>query len=379
MPLARAVVALPPEVFATLGRAVTALFRISRLPEFQRQVDLDACTTARHDAGNAGVMMGYDFHLASSGPRLIEINTNAGGALVNALHSASMVTAEDARCLCRGWLPVETLEDHIVLAFRAEQEAGAPGRALRRMAICDDDPPAQFLYPEFELYRALFARHGIEAEIVDTASLVRRDDGLAAGGGDGAPFDLVYLRDTDFLLAAPRSRALRDAWLAGEVVVTPSPREHHLLADKRRLVLFSSPERLRALGASEEDARLLGEVVPQTRPLAELGLEDAWRDRRGWVFKPAAAFGSRAVYRGDKISRRKLDEIFELGGFLAQRAVTPGQIRVSTSEGPREMKFDVRAYAYRDEILLLGARSYEGQVTTMRTPGGGFTAICVCA
>ena len=32
-----------------------------------------------------GVFMGYDFHLAADGPKLIEINTNAGGAFLNAL------------------------------------------------------------------------------------------------------------------------------------------------------------------------------------------------------------------------------------------------------------------------------------------------------
>jgi hypothetical protein len=52
-------------------------------------------------------------------------------------------------------------------------------------------------------------------------------------------------------------------------------------------------------------------------------------------------------------------------------------MQVTTSEGTRAMKFDVRAYAYRDEILLLGARAYQGQVTNLRTPGGGFSAICV--
>ena len=41
------------------------------------------------------------------------------------------------------------------------------------------------------------------------------------------------------------------------------------------------------------------------------------------------------------------------------------------------MKFDVRAYAYREQVLLLGARVYEGQVTNLRSPGGGFSAICV--
>jgi D-alanine-D-alanine ligase-like ATP-grasp enzyme len=31
-----------------------------------------------------GVFMGYDFHLSAGGPQLIEINTNAGGGLLNA-------------------------------------------------------------------------------------------------------------------------------------------------------------------------------------------------------------------------------------------------------------------------------------------------------
>jgi hypothetical protein len=95
------------------------------------------------------------------------------------------------------------------------------------------------------------------------------------------------------------------------------------------------------------------------------------------VFKPAAAFGSRAVYRGDKISRKKFAEIAAEPGYVAQRHAPPGLVGVETSEGPRDMKFDVRAYAYRDRVLLLGARVYEGQVTNLRSPGGGFSAICV--
>jgi len=52
-------------------------------------------------------------------------------------------------------------------------------------------------------------------------------------------------------------------------------------------------------------------------------------------------------------------------------------VSIFSTEGARTMKFDVRAYAYRDDVLLLGARVYEGQVTNLRTPGGGFSAICV--
>ncbi len=160
-------------------------------------------------------------------------------------------------------------------------------------------------------------------------------------------------------------------------MVTPSPREHHLLADKRRMSLFSSAETLEALGVEPADAALIAEIVPETRRLSDLAFEEAWRTRRSWVFKPAAAFGSRAVYRGDKISRRRLEEIYKGNDFVAQRRVDPGLTMVDTPEGSRQMKFDVRAYAYRDEILLLGARVYEGQVTNFRTPGGGFSAICV--
>lgn len=373
-PFARNVIALAPEAFETIRRTVAALFHLAHTPAFQQRVDGDAGETARHDAGNFGVFMGYDFHVTPDGPRLIEVNTNAGGALLNGLHTASLVAPERLACLCENLLPVAAIEERIVAAFRAELAAARPGTALRRLAIVDEHPETQFLRAEFGLVQALLERHGVEAAIADTAELRRSAGRLVL---EGRAVDLVYLRDTDFQLRAPRTRALREAWLAGEVALTPSPREHHLLADKRRLTLFSSPEALRSLGAPEEDAKLLAEVVPETRELAALDPDEAWRERRRWVFKPAASFGSRAVYRGDKISRRKLEEIYRQGGFVAQRLVAPGEVSVASDEGWTRMKSDVRAYAYRDEILLLGARVYRGQVTNLRTHGGGFSAICV--
>jgi hypothetical protein len=368
------VVALDPNVFAALRRAVALLFETSRLPAFQNEVDAGAGPVARHRAANTGVFMGYDFHVTPQGPRLIEINTNAGGALANGLHTAARIDTSLLTCLCDELMPVEAIEARIAASFRSEFEAVHPGGRLSRLAIADERPEAQFLYPEFLLLVALFERAGIEAVVTDTGELRREAGGIRAGGGR---VDLVYLRDTDFQLGAPRSRALREAWLADEVVVTPSPREHHLLADKRRLVLFSSAERLRGLGVAAADAEFLAEIVPETHRLEDLPLEATFRGRRDWVFKPATAFGSRGVYRGDKISRRKFEEIAAAGGFVAQRAVAPGELEVPTAEGPRRMKFDVRAYAYRGEILLLGARVYQGQVTNLRTPGGGFSAICV--
>jgi hypothetical protein len=376
LPFARSLISLEAEHFAAIQRTVALLFDLAHRPAYAARVDPGATETAAFRPGNFGVFMGYDFHLTADGPRLIEINTNAGGALVNGLHTAALCDPEKLSCLCTRLLTVETMEERIVRTFRAEfQAARGAGARLGTIAIVDESPETQFLYPEFELFRVLFGRAGIEARIGDTAKLVPRPDGGLAL--DGMAVDGVYLRDTDFLLEAPRNAALRAAYLARGVVVTPAPREHHLLANKRRLAIFSSRPALLDLGLAPEDAGFLAATVPETRDLAELDLEEAWRDRRALVFKPAASFASRGVYRGDKISRRKLTEIFRAGDYLAQRRVAPGELPVLTSDGPRPMKFDVRAYAYRDEVLLLGARVYEGQVTTLRTPGGGFSAICV--
>jgi hypothetical protein len=369
-------IALEAEHFAAIQRTIALLFRLAHAPAFQARIDADADPLLRHSPGNFGVFMGYDFHLTPQGPRLIEVNTNAGGALLNGLHTASLCDPERLACLCADLMPVEALERQIVETFVAELAAvRGPGARLARVAIVDDQPRGQFLYPEFELFQTLFARAGIEARIDDTGALVRgRHGGVTLGDW---PVELVYLRDTDFGLAGERTRALREAYLANAVVVTPSPREHFLLADKRRLALFSSESALRELGVAPEDARFLCAVIPETRGLAELGAEAAWRSRAEWVFKPAAAFGSRAVYRGDKISRKKFDGILREPGYVAQRRVEPGLVTVETGGGRRAMKFDVRAYAYRDRVLLLGARVYEGQVTNLRSPGGGFSAICV--
>jgi hypothetical protein len=371
----RTVISLDPGHYRLLERTVAAAFRLAHGPRWQARVDAAAPEHLRFAPGNAGVFMGYDFHVTPDGPRLIEINTNAGGALVNGLHTAALCDPTRLACLCADLLPVETIEERLVAQFAAEFEAvrGAGARP-RRIAIADDEPERQFLRAEFELMRRLFERRGIAARICDTRELVWRDGALQLGGD---AVDLVYLRDTDFTLETPRAAALRAAYLARAAVVTPSPREYCLLADKRRLAWLSSASSLADVGATAEEAALLAEVVPETRLLAELEPEQVWRERARWVFKPATAFGSRAVYRGDKISRRRFEQVWAEPGYLAQRRIEPGEIEVETSEGPCSMKFDVRAYAYRDEILLLGARVYQGQVTNLRSPGGGFSAICV--
>ena len=60
-----------------------------------RAVVIDwAPASARQDFGPRGAFMGYDFHMGQHGPALIEINTNAGGAMLNAV----LAQAQQACC-----------------------------------------------------------------------------------------------------------------------------------------------------------------------------------------------------------------------------------------------------------------------------------------
>lgn len=358
-----AAICLDDDVTESLRRMVRDLHELARTDAYAQLVDADAGEVALHEPGNFGVFMGYDVHLTPEGPKLIEVNTNAGGALLNGLHTWR-------RCGPRcpdGPPTLELLSALVAETFRAELRAVRGAAApLRRVAIVDHRPQEQFLWPEFQLAVRLLQSQGIEAEIVSTEDL------------SPDAFDLVYWRDTDFQLGAPRSRRLRDAYLEDRVVVTPSPREHHLLANKRRLRIFSSERELLALGVEEASARRIAASVPECRSVLDFEREELWAQRKRWVFKPAALHGSRAVYRGDKLTRKRFEEIAVDPTYLVQRRVPPGSMVVAGATGERSMKVDVRAYAYADRVLWFGARVYQGQVTNMRSPGGGFAAICDC-
>ena len=74
----RTIIALGHEQFVAIRRTVEILFRLAHSPAYQERVDADAGDLARFAPGNFGVFMGYDFHLTPAGPRLVEVNTNAG-------------------------------------------------------------------------------------------------------------------------------------------------------------------------------------------------------------------------------------------------------------------------------------------------------------
>ncbi len=364
--------ALPVFVSREHADAMAAVIRavetVVALPAYEAQLAW-APAIARFDPRARGVFMGYDFHVGTEGPRLIEINTNAGGALLNAvLGRAQRACCDEVAELVTGPIPVEALEQAFVDMFTAEWHASGRDGHPKRIAIVDDDPEQQFLYPEFLLFAHMFRRSGTDAVVVAPGDLAF--DGQALRDARG-PIDLVYNRLTDFALEHPAHAALRSAYLAGAAVVTPHPRAHALYADKRNLSLLSDPERLRRWGVEASVVEILARGVARTELVSREAAERLWSARRKLFFKPAVGYGSKAAYRGDKITLRVWEQILA-GEYVAQEFVAPGARRVSPEQ---DMKVDVRNYVYAGQVQLLAARLYQGQTTNMRTVGGGFAPV----
>jgi uncharacterized circularly permuted ATP-grasp superfamily protein len=269
--------------------------------------------------------------------------------------------------------PGGSLEPALQAMFLAEWRLQRGAAPLVRVAIVDDAPQAQYLAPEFELFRQLFIRMGIDAVVADPSELQWRD-GRLWHGEDAV--DMVYNRLTDFYLETEPHQALRQAYEAGAVVLTPDPRAHALFADKRNLIALSDDALLARWGATDADRMVLRAAVPQTRLVQAENPDQLWAARKQLFFKPVAGYGSKATYRGDKLTKRVWGEILA-GDFVAQALVAPSERQIKVDGVVTDLKFDIRAYTYAGDVQLLAARMYSGQTTNFRTEGGGFAPVVV--
>ena len=344
--------------------------RVSRLAAYREQVLSSAPELSRHGFGPLGVFMGYDFHITPDGPKLIEINTNAGGAFLN----AALLNAQRACC--------KEVNDHFLLpdgksfetaiAAMLRNEWRLQGRTapLRTIGIVDDAPAQQYLYPEFVLAKAMLERQGFDVHICDPTELTFSNGALRAGD---RTIDLVYNRLVDFTFGKPEHQVLRRAYAEGAVVVTPGPHHHALLANKGNLIMLSDPEALRRMGADEGDIAALI-TVPHTQAVTPENAPQLWGERKRLFFKPLGGHGGKAVYRGDKVTKSTWAEIAK-GGYIAQQLVTPGERIIKMGDAREPRKMDVRLYTYDGKLLIVAARIYQGQTTNFRTPGGGFAPV----
>lgn len=363
---------ISPVQWQQLQILVQAIMRVTALATYQQAVLSNAPAIAQQTSPVAGVFMGFDFHMNETGPQIIEINTNAGGGFLNAI----LLSAQTACCNAAGDLPQllqPRVEAAFVAMFKREWHLARADQPLRCIALVDENPSAQFLYPEFLLAQSVFERAGIKTLIVDPRELSLVDGQLFY---QQQVIDLVYNRLTDFSLAQPNNSVLRSAYEQNVIVLTPNPRHHALYADKRNLALLSDETKLRELGASDEDIKTLLAGIPRTQLVNADNTEHLWQERKQLFFKPATGYGSKAAYRGDKITKRVWDEIL-LGDYVAQQQVPPSERGILVDEQEIALKMDIRAYVYAGEIQLLAARLYQGQTTNFRTNGGGFAPVFV--
>ena len=357
-----------------MQRIITSIEEMARLPAYQAAVLEAAPEIAQFDPGPAVVLMGYDFHLGPNGPRLIEINTNAGGALINAyLLKAQRACCGDRAVANTMLFQLAPLLRRLVASFQKEWRLQGRTGPLKWVAIVDKAPKEQYLYPEFVLFQRLFQTHSIEAIIAAPEDLVHRDGALWCRE---QRIDLVYNRLTDFYLEMPETQPLREAYLRGAVVLTPSPRAHALLANKKNLSLLTDEEVLKRWNVSGSIiATLLGGIA-RTILLRPENAEECWSRRNQLFFKPDAGFGGKAAYRGDKITKRVWAEILT-ERYVAQEIVLPSARMVLIDGERKNMKADLRNYTYDGIVQLVAARLYQGQTTNFRTEGGGFAPVFI--
>jgi hypothetical protein len=362
---------------AAMDRAIRLITRALDSAAFQHAIAAVAPRIARQRPPGAGGILGFDFHLGGPEPQLIEINTNPGGMLV----SLELARAATASCDCFAkplpGLAMATIElarlgDRVTSSFLDEWASARGTTPLRTVAIVDDDPQAQYLYPEFLLYQHLLQRAGWRVLVADAAALTVSDDALLL---DGDRVDLVYNRLTDFYFAEERHVALRRAYESGLAVITPHPAAHARYADKRLLAWLRNQALLTAAGLSREDREHLMQTIPATEVVGPEAAADLWTRRKGLFFKPVDGYAGKAAYRGDRLTRSTFEQILQRR-YVAQHVAPTSFRRVSASDGQEtDLRLDVRNYCLHGETWLRSARLYRGQTTNFRTPGGGFAPV----
>ncbi len=274
------------------------------------------------------LFLGFDFHPGPQGPKLIEINTNAGG------FSNLTVLSPDVEVQ-------QGLRRVIVDALLADFEIARPGVGLKVMAIVDDDIRHQPIFQEMQFVADLMTKQGVTCHLLSPEDLPARPD-----------VQLIYNRLTDFRLEEPAHAYLRESIINDRLVCTPHPAIYARVADKNNFL------------------RMNHSVIPRTFKLDSRPLDEWYDTRKQWVFKPATGSGAKGVYRGDKISLAKLKTLAPT--TLVQEFIPPNV----DEDGAR---YDIRAYTAGSKIMGVVARQFTGQVMEMRSPLAGFKRVVVTA
>lgn len=328
---------------------------LQQSPAYIQAIQQALPPVAAVEPGHPSMLMGYDFHLTDEGPKLIEINNNAGGLFAGFLPGAPV------------WLPQPKLA-----AMHASMESRILAmfpQAWRHIAIVDESIEQQYLYPEMQAYGRLLERDGRSVHLLSPEDMRLTADGLYH---DEWKVDAIYNRHTDFYLESSALQHIRQAYETGLVELNPYPRSYALLGDKSRMVDWWRPGLMEPV-LTEENLALLRRVVPETHLLREYDREQAWTERNRWVFKPVARHGGKGVLMGKSISRTRFNA---LESDTAMQQLVPASLVECHGE---PYKLDLRLFMYGEQLIAIGGRVWKGQVTNFREAGSGWVPLEIAA
>ncbi|MFC1626186.1 hypothetical protein ACFL19_00635 [Pseudomonadota bacterium] len=343
-------ITIPQADFIAMFEFAKSVFRLKQNRTYVEKLESILPEAARIRPDAPGILMGFDFHLTAEGPKLIEINNNAGGLYIG-----------------NGkWLPQPDI---------AEFESSFESRVLdmfpatwRTIAIVDENIEQQFMYPEMQAYGKLLESDGRKVFLASPEDIEKREGGLYI---NSVRIDAIYNRHTDFYLESSAMRHIKMAYLAGQVQINPHPRSYALLGDKSRMSDWWHQGLLEGTISSDEIDRIRA-VVPETHLMHEYDLERAWQERKSWVFKPSARHGGKGVLLGKAMSRKRFDAL-EIAESVMQRFVPASRVEINGET----FKFDVRLYTQAERLIALAGRAWQGQVTNFRTEGSGWVPLAV--
>ncbi len=338
---------------------ITAAFKMRESNAYLNHYSSDLKKLNLIDPDNKSIMMSYDFHIDETDtPKLIEINTNAsflllGLELYEALNQEKPVPHFSNKNIA------EMLKTE--LGYQHKDNKPTPS-----ISIIDENPAEQRLYVEFIVANEMFKSLGFNSKIQDYREIT----------SDSAP-DLIYNRYTDFFLTEPTSQELRKIYENKIAVVSPNPFEYFLLADKQRMIDWHQDGFIDSLDLTPSEKELILKVTPIAKDLTSETAPEIWSQKKKYFLKPKNSFGSKQSYRGGSISAKLFETLIDQNMIAQEFIPAPEKDFTLNDSESVKLKYDLRCYAYKGELQLIVARLYQGQVTNLQTPHGGFATVSV--
>ena len=242
----------------------------------------------------------------------------------------------------------------------------------------DEQIPRQKMYMEFLMYQELLNSWGWPCTLQEAGNLKPPTPTGEVFTSKGQKINMIYNRLCDFYFE--KFSFLKQVFLKQQTLISPGPGEYLLLADKHRLCEWCSESFLNTLPLNKEEKKWIQKSVLPAGKITDLPAEKLWHQRRSLFFKPFRGYGGRGVYNGKSITKKTFARLMEEGGIYQKTLQAPvweeeGAQGNPPTTPPRRWKYDIRAYAYKNQVSLMVARVYQGQVTNFKAPQSGFAAL----